>query len=189
MPFRIQPRTESPTTTPPHSCVFCRLSLAANLADMAAEGGAGGAAGGGGAPGEMDDALSRLASSNNVLQNLIRRLGTGLEDLLPNMHGRARMKEILTVLKEHGNDMAQMEALTELCEILSMGQEDMLIGFSVDAFLPVLVDLLQLEHNPEIMLLSSRAITQLLEVLPKASGKVAASGAIPVFCQRLLTIE
>lgn len=154
---------------------------------MAAADGAAG--GGGGAPGEMDDALSRLASSNTVLQNLIRRLGTGLEDLLPNMHGRARMKELLAALKDHGNDVIQMEALTELCDILSMGQEDMLAGFSVDAFLPVLIELLQMEHNPELMLLSSRALTHLLEVLPKASDKVAASAAVPVFCDRLLTIE
>ncbi len=46
-----------------------------------------------------------------------------------------------------------------------------------------------MEHNPEIMLLSSRALTHLLEVMPKASAKVAASGAVTVFCQRLLTIE
>eukprot|EP00281_Chroomonas_sp_CCMP1168_P032532 CAMPEP_0206242120 /NCGR_PEP_ID=MMETSP0047_2-20121206/16880_1 /ASSEMBLY_ACC=CAM_ASM_000192 /TAXON_ID=195065 /ORGANISM="Chroomonas mesostigmatica_cf, Strain CCMP1168" /LENGTH=637 /DNA_ID=CAMNT_0053667103 /DNA_START=66 /DNA_END=1975 /DNA_ORIENTATION=- len=160
---------------------------------MAASGGGAGGGGGGSssgsASGDMDDALSRLASSNNALQNLIRRLGTGLEDLLPNVHGRARMKEVLQCLKEHDNEVKQMEALTELCEMLSMGQEEMLIGFSVDAFLPVLVELLGMEHNPEIMLLSSRALTHLLEVLPKASAKVAASGAVPVFCQRLLTIE
>ena len=39
------------------------------------------------------------------------------------------------------------------------------------------------------MLLSCRAVTHLLEVLPKASPKVAASGAVQVFCQRLQTIE
>ena len=39
------------------------------------------------------------------------------------------------------------------------------------------------------MLLSCRAITHLLEVLPKASPKVAASGAVALFCERLQTIE
>lgn len=39
------------------------------------------------------------------------------------------------------------------------------------------------------MLLSSRAITHLLEVLPKVSPKVAACGAVRIFCQRLQTIE
>jgi hypothetical protein len=40
-----------------------------------------------------------------------------------------------------------------------------------------------------MMLLSCRAITHLLEVLPKASPKVAASGAVALLCERLQTIE
>eukprot|EP00960_Hanusia_phi_P048762 759141-Hanusia_phi.AAC.3 len=87
-----------------------------------------------------------------------------------------------------------------------MGQEEILIGFNVDSFLPVynsflhpiftkltrcqvLVELLNAEHNPEIMLLSCRAITHMLEVLPKSAAKVVTSGAVPIFCQRLLNIE
>ena len=93
------------------------------------------------------------------------------------------------MLKIHGDEGSQMEALSELCEVLSMGQEEILIGFSVDSFLPVLVEILNMEHRPEMMLLSCRAITHLLEVMPKAAPKVAASGAVPIFCQRLLTIE
>jgi hypothetical protein len=41
---------------------------------------------------EADDLQSRLASSNGALQSLLRRLSNGMEDLLPNSHGRARMK-------------------------------------------------------------------------------------------------
>ncbi len=47
------------------------------------------------------------------------------------------MKELLAGLREYGDEGKQMESLTELCEVLSMGQEEILIGFSVDAFLPV----------------------------------------------------
>jgi len=93
------------------------------------------------------------------------------------------------MLKNHDDEDGQMQALTELCEVLSMGQEEILIGFSVDSFLPVLVSILNMEHRPEMMLFSCRAITHLLEVMPKAAPKVAASGAVPIFCQRLLTIE
>ena len=99
------------------------------------------------------------------------------------------LQELLAMLKNHGDEGSQMEALSELCEVLSMGQEEILIGFSVDSFLPVLVEILNMEHHPEMMLLSCRAITHLLEVMPKAAPKVAASGAVPIFCQRLLTIE
>jgi hypothetical protein len=41
---------------------------------------------------DADDLQSRLAASNGALQSLLRRLSTGMEDLLPNAHGRARMK-------------------------------------------------------------------------------------------------
>jgi len=41
---------------------------------------------------EADELQSRLASSNGALQSLLRRLSNGMEDLLPNSHGRARMK-------------------------------------------------------------------------------------------------
>ncbi|KAJ1486129.1 armadillo-type protein [Baffinella frigidus] len=140
-----------------------------------------------GAPDDDDSVQSRLASSNGALQNLLARLGTGIEDLMPS-GGRVRMKELLASLKDH-DEGRQMEALNELCDVLSMGQEEILIGFNIDAFLPVLVELLNYEHNPEIMLLSCRAITHLLEVLPKSAAKVVGCGAVPLFCQRLLTIE
>ena len=61
------------------------------------------------------------------------------------------------MLKNHDEEGGQMEALTELCEVLSMGQEEILIGFSVDSFLPILVEILNMEHRPEMMLLSCRA--------------------------------
>eukprot|EP00960_Hanusia_phi_P048761 759141-Hanusia_phi.AAC.2 len=67
--------------------------------------------------GDSDDVQSRLSGTSSALQTLLRRLGNGMEDLLPNASGRARMKELLSYLKEHGNDAKQMEALTELCEV------------------------------------------------------------------------
>jgi E3 ubiquitin-protein ligase TRIP12 len=110
-----------------------------------------------------------------------------MEDLLPS-HGRMKMKELLAGLKDP-DEGRQMEALNELCDVLSMGQEEILIGFNIDAFLPVLVELLNYEHNPEVMLLACRAITHLLEVLPKSAVKVVSCGAVPIFCQRLHNIE
>ena len=48
---------------------------------------------------EGDDLQSRLASSNGALQSLLRRLSHGMEDLMPNGHGRARMKVMLRLRK------------------------------------------------------------------------------------------
>ena len=51
------------------------------------------------------------------------------------------------------------------------------------------VQLLNSEHNPDVMLLAARAITFLADVLPSSCSSIVRHGAVPVFCARLLTIE
>jgi len=51
------------------------------------------------------------------------------------------------------------------------------------------VQLLNAEHNPDVMLLAARAITFLADVLPSSCSSIVRHGAVPVFCARLLTIE
>jgi hypothetical protein len=41
---------------------------------------------------DAEEALSRLASGNSALQNLLRRLENGLDDLLPNSSGKTFLK-------------------------------------------------------------------------------------------------
>jgi E3 ubiquitin-protein ligase TRIP12 len=62
-------------------------------------------------------------------------------------------------------------------------------SFSVDSFVPLLVSLLDAEHNPDAMLLAARALTHLADVLPPARASIVHHGALPGFCARLLTIE
>ena len=51
------------------------------------------------------------------------------------------------------------------------------------------VQLLNAEHNPDVMLLAARAITFLADVLPSSCSSIVRHGAVPAFCARLLTIE
>jgi hypothetical protein len=99
------------------------------------------------------------------------------------------MKSMLAGLRADGEEGRQVEALTQLCEMLSIGTEDSLAGFSVDSFVPVLVGLLNHESNPDIMLLAARALTHLCDVLPSSCSSVVHYGAVACFCARLLTIE
>ena len=55
--------------------------------------------------------------------------------------------------------------------------------------MPLLVGLLDAEHNPDAMLLAARALTHLADVLPPARASIVQHGALPGFCARLLTIE
>ncbi|XP_070042392.1 E3 ubiquitin-protein ligase UPL3-like isoform X2 [Nicotiana tomentosiformis] len=141
-----------------------------------------------------------LTSTSSALQGLLRKLGAGLDDLLPSsaMVGSAssssngRLKKILSGLRADGEEGKQIEALTQLCVMLSIGTEDSLSTFSVDSFVPVLVGLLN-NHggssNPDIMLLAARALTHLVDVLPSSCAAVVHYGAVSCFVARLLTIE
>jgi hypothetical protein len=51
--------------------------------------------------------------------------------------------------------------------------------FSVDSFVPLLVGLLDAEHNPDAMLLAARALTTLADVLPPARASIVHHGALP----------
>ncbi|GKV20947.1 hypothetical protein SLEP1_g30988 [Rubroshorea leprosula] len=133
-------------------------------------------------------------SASSALQGLLRKLGAGLDDLLPSSalsssHLSGRLKKILSGLRADGEEGKQVEALTQLCEMLSIGTEESLSTFSVDSFVPVLVGLLNHESNPDIMLLAARALTHLCDVLPSSCAAVVHYGAVSCFCARLLTIE
>lgn len=147
-----------------------------------------------------------LTSASTALQGLLRKLGAGLDDILPSSALSAaaaaaassssasgqlggRLKKILAGLRADGEDGRQVEALTQLCEMLSIGTEESLGAFSVDSFVPVLVGLLNHESNADIMLLAARALTHLCDVLPSSCSAVVHYGAVPCFCARLLTIE
>ncbi|KAK7409762.1 hypothetical protein VNO78_00055 [Psophocarpus tetragonolobus] len=139
-----------------------------------------------------------LTSASSALQGLLRKLGAGLDDLLPatamggsasSSHQSGRLKKILSGLRADGEEGRQVEALTQLCDMLSIGTEESLSTFSVDSFVPVLVGLLNHESNPDIMLLAARALTHLCDVLPSSCAAVVHYGAVSIFCARLLTIE
>ncbi|KAF3434701.1 hypothetical protein FNV43_RR21786 [Rhamnella rubrinervis] len=138
-----------------------------------------------------------LTSASSALQGLLRKIGAGLDDLLPSSaigsasssHQSGRLKKILSGLRADGEEGRQVEALTQLCEMLSIGTEESLSTFSVDSFVPVLVGLLNHESNPDIMLLAARALTHLCDVLPSSCAAVVHYGAVSCFCARLLTIE
>ncbi|CAI9104744.1 OLC1v1003485C2 [Oldenlandia corymbosa var. corymbosa] len=140
-----------------------------------------------------------LTSASSALQGLLRKLGAGLDDLLPSSamavgsgsgsHQSGRLKKILSGLRADGEEGKQVEALTQLCDMLSIGTEESLSTFSVDSFVPVLVGLLNHESNADIMLLAARALTHLVDVLPSSTAAVVHYGAVSCFVARLLTIE
>ncbi|KAK9826455.1 hypothetical protein WJX81_000175 [Elliptochloris bilobata] len=101
----------------------------------------------------------------------------------------SRLKGILVQLRQDEDEVAQLEALNQLNELLSISSEESLTIFPVEQLVPVLVHLLNAEHSPDIMLLAARALTFLADVLPSSCSTIVRHGAVDAFCARLLTIE
>lgn len=126
---------------------------------------------------------------SNALQGLLRKLGAGLDDLLPTVSAsHSRLKTILSGLKAEDDGM-QLASLSELCELLSIGTEESMSALSVDVFVPLLVQLLRREHNADIMLLASRALCHMIDAIPSSSAAIVHYDGVPLFCERLLSIE
>ncbi|KAK8367895.1 hypothetical protein V6Z11_A01G003200 [Gossypium hirsutum] len=147
--------------------------------------------------GDVGSLQQNLPSASSALQGLLRKLGAGIDDFLPSSpmgsssssHQNGRLKRILSGMSADGEEGGQVEALRELCEILSIGTEESLSTFSVDLFVPVLVGMLNHESNPDIMILAARALTHLCDVMPSSCAAVVHYGAVSSFCAKLLTIE
>eukprot|EP00887_Chlorella_sp_A99_P008099 scaffold12.g8099.t1 len=140
-----------------------------------------------GAAGAQDDD-DYSGQAHNALQGLLRRLGAGLEDVFPGAGGSSRVKSILVMLRDE-DEMQQLAGLTELCEYLSISTEESLAMFPTEQAVPMLVNFLGYEHNPDLMLLAARALTFLADVSPPAASAIIRHGAVPAFCARLLSIE
>uniref|UniRef100_A0A1B6I391 E3 ubiquitin-protein ligase n=1 Tax=Homalodisca liturata TaxID=320908 RepID=A0A1B6I391_9HEMI len=74
-----------------------------------------------------------------------------------------------------------------MCQMLVMGNEDTLAGFPVKQVVPALITLLTMEHNFDMMNHACRALTYMMEALPRSSAVVL--DAVPVFLEKLQVIQ
>lgn len=58
---------------------------------------------------------------------------------------------MLNGLQATGDEGQQLQALIEMCQLLVMGNEEILTGFPVKQVVPVLINLLGMEHNFDIV--------------------------------------
>jgi hypothetical protein len=95
----------------------------------------------------LEEALGAAGHSQDALQELLARLGSrghalersGFLSGLLGAGGGGRYRQLLDRLRAHGNDPEQEAALSELTQMLLMGNEETLQGFRPDQFVPVLV--------------------------------------------------
>ncbi|KAJ9559067.1 hypothetical protein OSB04_013681 [Centaurea solstitialis] len=102
---------------------------------------------------------------------------------------QAKLKRVLSNLNEEIEESAQQAALRELCEILSFCTDSSLSSTMADSLSPILIKLARHESNPEIMLLSIRALTYLCDIYPRSAAFIVRHDGVTALCQRLLAIE
>ncbi|XP_025078831.1 E3 ubiquitin-protein ligase TRIP12-like isoform X3 [Pomacea canaliculata] len=134
--------------------------------------------------------LQALLEARGLPSHLFGALGPRMHQLLHRtMSGgtMSKVQQLLQGLQATGDEGQQLTAVMEMCQLLVMGTEDSLVGFPVKQVVPALVALLQMEHNFDIMNHACRALTYMMEALPRSSAVVV--DAVPVFLEKLQVIQ
>ncbi|CAL1542098.1 unnamed protein product [Lymnaea stagnalis] len=153
-----------------------------------------GAVGGAGPDTESDESdmnrLQALLEARGLPSHLFGALGPRMHQLLHRtMSGGTltKVQHLLQGLQATGDEAQQLSAVMEMCQILVMGNEDSLVGFPIKQVVPALIQLLQMEHNFEMMIHASRALTYMMEALPRSSASVVEG--VAVFLEKLQVIN
>ncbi|XP_045199519.2 E3 ubiquitin-protein ligase TRIP12-like isoform X2 [Mercenaria mercenaria] len=135
--------------------------------------------------------LQALLEARGLPSQLFGALGPRMHQLLHRTMGSNssmnKAQQLLQGLQATGNEDQQLSAVIEMCQMLVMGNEDTLAGFPVKQVVPALITLLQMEHNFDMMNHACRALTYMMEALPRSSAVVV--DAVPVFLEKLQVIQ
>ncbi|CAG9853614.1 unnamed protein product [Phyllotreta striolata] len=148
-----------------------------------------------GADSESDDSevgrLQALLEARGLPPHLFGALGPRMQQMLHRSMGTnssvARAQALIPGLQATGDEGQQLQAVIEMCQVLVMGNEEILTGFPVKQVVPALITLLGMEHNFDIMNHACRALTYMMEALPRSSAVVV--DAVPVFLEKLQVIQ
>uniref|UniRef100_A0A4W6EIG3 E3 ubiquitin-protein ligase n=1 Tax=Lates calcarifer TaxID=8187 RepID=A0A4W6EIG3_LATCA len=136
------------------------------------------------------DEASQGASASSSVAGAVGMTTSGESESDDSEMGRlqgSKAQQLLQGLQATGDESQQLQAAIEMCQLLVMGNEETLGGFPVKSVVPALITLLQMEHNFDIMNHASRALTYMMEALPRSSAVVV--DAIPVFLEKLQVIQ
>ena len=134
--------------------------------------------------------LQALLEARGLPPHIFGALGPRVQHLLHRSMGpsaASKGQQLVHGLMATGDEGQQLSSVMEICQMLVMGNEDTLSGFPVKTAVPALVALLKMEHNFDIMNHAVRALTYMMESLPRSSAVVVE--AIPAFLDKLQSIQ
>ncbi|XP_049822761.1 E3 ubiquitin-protein ligase TRIP12 isoform X2 [Aethina tumida] len=155
----------------------------------------GGGPSGPNADSESDDSevgrLQALLEARGLPPHLFGALGPRMQHILHRSIGAhssvQRAQALLPGLQATGDEGQQLQAVIEMCQVLVMGNEEILTGFPIKQVVPALITLLGMDSNFDIMNHACRALTYMMEALPRSSAVVV--DAVPVFLEKLQVIQ
>lgn len=134
--------------------------------------------------------LQALLEARGLPPHIFGALGPRMQHLLHRSMGSSasnKAQQLIQGIQSQGDEGQQLQSVMEMCQLLVMGNEDTLAGFPVKQAVPALITLLQMEHNFDIMNHACRALTYMMESLPRSSAVVVE--AVPVFLEKLQVIQ
>ncbi|KAI8498816.1 Ubiquitin-protein ligase [Branchiostoma belcheri] len=196
----LEENMNNPNATQDGTANNTGTTRASEEATQGAIGGAGAGAVGGasalvtsGGESESDDSemgrLQALLEARGLPPHLFGALGPRMHQLLHRTMGGGASSKAHTLLQglQSADESQQLQAVIEMCQLLVMGNEETLGGFPVKSVVPALITLLQMEHNFDMMNHACRALTYMMEALPRSSTVVLE--AVPVFLEKLQVIQ
>uniref|UniRef100_H2YD20 E3 ubiquitin-protein ligase n=1 Tax=Ciona savignyi TaxID=51511 RepID=H2YD20_CIOSA len=144
--------------------------------------------------GELDEPdmsrLQALLEARGLPSHFFGTLGPRVQQILHrsvNNGTSSKAQQLLQGMQANGDESRQLQSAIEMCQLLVMGNEDTLTGFPIKVVVPALITLLRMEHNFDMMNHACRALTYMMEALPRSSAVVV--DAVPVFLEKLQSIQ
>ncbi|CAI7994463.1 E3 ubiquitin-protein ligase TRIP12, partial [Geodia barretti] len=141
---------------------------------------------------EDNHRLQSMLEAQGLPPHLLGALGSKMQYILHksfssmSSSNSSRAHQLLTDM-ESGDESTQLQACIEVGQLLVMGNEETLGGFPVKQAVPILSNLLSLEHNFDMMVQACRALSYMMDALPRSSAVVAKT--IPLLVKKLQVIQ
>lgn len=132
--------------------------------------------------------LQALLEARGIPPHLLGALAPRMQHMLHrSMGSNCRVQQLVQGVQSSCDENQQLQAVIELGQLLVMGNEETLAGFPIKQVVPPLIQLLHMEHNFDMMNHACRALTYLMEALPRSTGAVVE--AVPTLLQKLQSIQ
>ncbi|KAL5247172.1 hypothetical protein ACHWQZ_G019131 [Mnemiopsis leidyi] len=131
--------------------------------------------------------LQNLLEARGVPPHVLTSFGSRMHLFLNRSSSTMSHAQQLLGKLQSKQEAQQLDACVELCQMLVMGNEETLAGFPVRQSVPLLINLLSAEDNMHLMLQACRALTYIMESLPRSTSYVVE--AIPHLLLKLKSIQ